>query len=230
MLGVGAMRCLACGAEMTLTEVVRDDTMMVPGYEDQTFECPGCHEVERRRMFRGEAPSEAASIAADPSPAAALSDATSSPATAAVVAAPVAPAASVQEQAVPEQAMLMHAAPSASPAIADADAVDEGEEMLRRAIAMVRSPLRGAQPIQGLTDRPRKPAAPAALAGPMRATKPGSVRVVQIRHDPSFDAAYAAKDTNTGLVVLRHQDSARLRSMCDRLGWQVIEDGAVVGE
>jgi hypothetical protein len=26
--------------------------------------------------------------------------------------------------------------------------------------------------------------------------------------------------------VIRHQDSARLRAMCDRLGWQVIESEA----
>jgi hypothetical protein len=161
--------------------------------------------------------------------------------------------------------------------------------MLRRAIAMVRSPLRGSQPIRGLTDRPKSLAdksatdrsstdtsvtdrsstdtsvtdrsstdtsltdrsstdtsltdksstdkspteplrSPAALAGSMRAKKAGSGRIVQIRHDPSYDVAYAAKDTKTGLVVLRHNDSARLRSMCDRLGWQVLEDGDSVAE
>ena len=56
------MRCLACGAEMSLVKVIRDDTMMVPGYEDQTLECPSCHQVEQRRIFRSEsvAPAEPA--------------------------------------------------------------------------------------------------------------------------------------------------------------------------
>ena len=102
-----------------------------------------------------------------------------------------------------------------------ADEPDEGEEMLRRAIAMVRAPTRGSQPVKGLTE----PRTPSAVAGSMRSQK-STGRVVQIRHDPSYDAAYAAKDTRSGLVVLRHQDSGRLREMCDRLGWQVVEDGA----
>ena len=93
--------------------------------------------------------------------------------------------------------------------------------MLRRAIAMVRAPTRGSQPVKGLTE----PRTPSAVAGSMRSQK-STGRVVQIRHDPSYDAAYAAKDTRSGLVVLRHQDSGRLREMCDRLGWQVVEDGS----
>jgi hypothetical protein len=36
---------------MRLIERVADHTMMVPGYEHQTHECPGCHEVERRLVF-----------------------------------------------------------------------------------------------------------------------------------------------------------------------------------
>src|SRR5262249_27525642 len=157
--------------------------------------------------------------------AAAESSMTSAVAGPSVPAPPAAPTASVPDQVVQEQTVPVDAAPSASPAIEDADEIDEGEEMLRRAIAMVRGPVPGSQRSQGVTDHLRTPAPPAALPGSERTKKSGSVRVVQIRHDPSYDAAYAAKDTKTGLVVLRHQDSARLRSMCDRLGWQVIEDG-----
>jgi hypothetical protein len=36
---------------MRVVEVVPDDTMIVPGYEHHTLECPGCHEVERRLLF-----------------------------------------------------------------------------------------------------------------------------------------------------------------------------------
>ena len=47
------MRCLACGAEMDLIEVVPDDTKMVRGYEHQTWQCSSCSEIERRLVFNG---------------------------------------------------------------------------------------------------------------------------------------------------------------------------------
>jgi hypothetical protein len=46
-----AMRCMACGEEMRVVQVVPDATMPVPGYEHHTLECPACHEVERRLIF-----------------------------------------------------------------------------------------------------------------------------------------------------------------------------------
>jgi hypothetical protein len=48
------MRCMACGAEMRLMQVVPDDTMMVAGYEHHTLQCTGCDEVERRLVFSRE--------------------------------------------------------------------------------------------------------------------------------------------------------------------------------
>jgi transposase-like protein len=45
------MRCPACGAEMHLMKVAPDKTMMVPGYEEHTFECSGCHDHVRRLVF-----------------------------------------------------------------------------------------------------------------------------------------------------------------------------------
>jgi hypothetical protein len=47
------MRCLSCGAEMDLIEVVPDDTKMVRGYEHQTWQCSSCPETERRLVFSG---------------------------------------------------------------------------------------------------------------------------------------------------------------------------------
>ena len=35
------MRCMACGAEMQVVQVVPDDTLMVPGYEHHTLQCSG---------------------------------------------------------------------------------------------------------------------------------------------------------------------------------------------
>jgi hypothetical protein len=45
------MRCLACGTEMVLIEVVENKTLMVRGFEHQTFKCPKCHEIDRRFAF-----------------------------------------------------------------------------------------------------------------------------------------------------------------------------------
>jgi len=47
------MRCLSCGAEMDLIEVVPDTTKMVRGYEHQTWQCSSCAEIERRLVFSG---------------------------------------------------------------------------------------------------------------------------------------------------------------------------------
>jgi hypothetical protein len=48
------MLCISCGVEMRLVQVQPDDTMMVTGYEHQTFECPSCQEIERRLTFTRE--------------------------------------------------------------------------------------------------------------------------------------------------------------------------------
>jgi hypothetical protein len=91
------------------------------------------------------------------------------------------------------------------------DDLDECEILLRRTIEMVRSSTRWSQPTRSLTDR-----------------MPGrslSSRVVQIHRDPD-DATYVATDTKSGLRVLPHRDCARLRAMCDRIGWQVVEANA----
>jgi hypothetical protein len=45
------MRCVACGAETILMNVVRDDSMAVLGFEHHTFRCSGCHNVERGLVF-----------------------------------------------------------------------------------------------------------------------------------------------------------------------------------
>ncbi len=57
------MRCMACGAEMLLMNVVQDDTMAVAGFEHHTLMCSACYDVERRLVFArpvGPSPAEAA--------------------------------------------------------------------------------------------------------------------------------------------------------------------------
>jgi hypothetical protein len=56
------MLCLACGAEMSLVQVVKDTTMFVPGYEHQTWQCSGCSTIEQRMTFtREKIPTQTAS-------------------------------------------------------------------------------------------------------------------------------------------------------------------------
>ena len=104
------MLCVACGAQMHLVEVRRDDTMMVRGYEHHTFECTGCREIERRLTFSS-------------------------------------------------------------------------------------------------------------------AKRASTGRIVQICYDRN-EATYAAKDTKSGMVVMRNQDHQRLRELCEWIGWGV-RDGKV---
>jgi hypothetical protein len=58
------MRCMACGAEMHVVQVVPDNTLMVPGYEHHTLQCSGCNDTERRLVFNREA-AEQAAVAAE---------------------------------------------------------------------------------------------------------------------------------------------------------------------
>ena len=60
----GVMRCLVCGAEMQLLEVIPDNTMPVSCYEQQAFKCPGCHDVERRLVRREQPPRAQPSVSA----------------------------------------------------------------------------------------------------------------------------------------------------------------------
>ena len=45
------MRCVACGAEMILVNVARDNTTGAPGIEHHNFMCSACHEVERHLVL-----------------------------------------------------------------------------------------------------------------------------------------------------------------------------------
>jgi hypothetical protein len=45
------MRCLMCGAEMILMKMVKDETMMVSGFEHHTYMCSVCNDIERRFVF-----------------------------------------------------------------------------------------------------------------------------------------------------------------------------------
>jgi len=45
------MRCFACGAEMRLEQVAKDDAIPVSGFERHTFVCSACGDIERRCVF-----------------------------------------------------------------------------------------------------------------------------------------------------------------------------------
>jgi hypothetical protein len=59
------MKCPACGAEMHLIKVSPDRSMMLPGYEEHTFECSGCHDHVRRLVF---IPRAIAPLTSEPTP------------------------------------------------------------------------------------------------------------------------------------------------------------------
>jgi hypothetical protein len=42
---------MACGAEMTLIDVVRDETIAIDGFQRHSFLCPSCNDVEHRLIF-----------------------------------------------------------------------------------------------------------------------------------------------------------------------------------
>ena len=37
--------------EMVLIDVVENKTLMIRGFEHQTFKCPKCHEIDKRIAF-----------------------------------------------------------------------------------------------------------------------------------------------------------------------------------
>jgi hypothetical protein len=96
---------------------------------------------------------------------------------------------------------------------------DDIEALLKSAIEMAPRSLR---PSQLPTDHGAR--TPAALAGSMRAKRLRTSRIVQIQRDP-HETAFLARDTKSGLIVMRHEDSKRLKELCDWFGWQVIDGG-----
>jgi|SRR5271166_2997944 len=72
------MRCMVCGEEMRLVRTVSDETKLVLGFEHHTFNCPSCHDEERRLVFTRQAapfsplvqagPTESAFLDAAPQP------------------------------------------------------------------------------------------------------------------------------------------------------------------
>jgi hypothetical protein len=104
---------------------------------------------------------------------------------------------------------------------------DECETLLRGAIEMLQSQPRCSQIATSLPALRSATAATTSVPMPVeRRSEPverkSPVVAVQIHHDPNR-AKYVAKDTKSGLTVLRHQDSTWLKAMCDRMGWQVID-------
>jgi hypothetical protein len=79
---------------------------------------------------------------------------------------------------------------------------------------------------------PRQKAAhtsPDREAGPTELSNSGAKRaptgrMVQIQYDRD-KAAYVARDSDSGLIVLRHQNSEHLRDVCEWIGWRVVDGG-----
>lgn len=142
--------------------------------------------------------------------------------------------------------------PALSPTLSsgekDSDA-DDCEKLRRRAIEVGRDSTRSSQTAKGPDEaksEPRtktiklsehEPETAGLVPGPLETGTPlpgslqpqskGSHRIfVQIEYDPA-KTKYIAKDINTGLRLLRHDDIAWLQAMCKRMGWQVVSSGAI---
>src|SRR5262245_20666462 len=48
-------------------------------------------------------------------------------------------------------------------------------------------------------------------------------RIVQVCHDP-HENTYTAKDTKSGMVVMRNPDRQRLWELCEWIGWRVLNE------
>jgi hypothetical protein len=109
----------------------------------------------------------------------------------------------------------MDIGPAALAVLEDERELDECEALLQNAINMVRSP--ALSPSEGVAG------GRAQSVRSLRAKISGASRFVRIRHDDE-NVGYVAQDTKSGMIVLRYQDSGRLREMCEWLGWQVADD------
>jgi hypothetical protein len=66
--------------------------------------------------------------------------------------------------------------------------------------------------------------APTELSGSMGAERARTSRMVQIQYDPN-ETAYVARDSESGLIVMRHKDCEHLRDVCEWIGWRVVDGG-----
>jgi hypothetical protein len=66
--------------------------------------------------------------------------------------------------------------------------------------------------------------APTELSGSMDAERARTSRMVQIHYDPN-ETAYVARDSESGLIVMRHKDCEHLRDVCEWIGWRVVDGG-----
>jgi hypothetical protein len=113
---------------------------------------------------------------------------------------------------------------TAHPSIPSEADNNDVEALLKSAIEMARGSLR---PSQLPTDHGAR--TPASLARSMRAKRLRTSRIVQIQRDPQ-ETAFLARDTKSGLVVMRHEHSKRLKELCEWFGWQVIDGGTGAGD
>jgi hypothetical protein len=146
------------------------------------------------------------------------------------VSVPTAPPRSSLSETQPLSAVPLRSGPPAEPKSAPTTAhpsisfeadnnPDDVETLLKSAIEMARGSLRLSQLPTDHTAR-----TPAGLTSSMRAKSLRTSRIVQIQRDPQ-ETAYFARDTKSGLVVMRHEDSKRLKELCEWFGWQVIDGG-----
>jgi hypothetical protein len=119
-----------------------------------------------------------------------------------------------------DQLIPVDIGPATLAVMQDDGELDEREALLQNAIDMVRSPTPSPSIAHGRYESARS----------LRARISGPSRFVRIRHGSGDEPLYVAVDSKTGMTVLRYQDNARLREMCEWLGWGVSEDETAQGQ
>jgi hypothetical protein len=120
--------------------------------------------------------------------------------------------------------------PAASTLLRSDSDLDECEVLLRQAIGIVHGETRSSQAAANLTELgsaiPAAPSTPVAAAtAPLMIEQKSPLIAVQIHHDHE-KGKFVATDIKSGLSILRHQDGAWLRAMCDRMGWRIVDGDA----
>jgi hypothetical protein len=131
--------------------------------------------------------------------------------------------------ALPHLPLPLPTVPSASMSPRSDNDLDECEVLPRRAIEMVHGETHPGEttPVELASTTPATVSAPVpAASGPLPDRQKSAPIAVQIQPDP-VKGRFVVRDARSGLSILRHQDSAWLRAMCDRMGWRIVEGAAV---
>jgi len=140
-----------------------------------------------------------------------------------------APPASPSEPAAPSAPLARAPEPVSTPPLPVASKPEAEEDLLRRAIEILDGPTPAAPPASAAPPQPAAAAQPPTpradeVIHAKLAKKSLLSRAVRVERAPDDATMYLAKDIASGRTVMSHPDTAHLREMCGRIGWEVVEE------